>query len=53
MEVNVSCGGHVEAQLLALVLQQAGQEAVGRLHVVALEVFRAVGGAPQHAGHAL
>ena len=53
MELHVSRGGHVEPLLRALVLQKVSEEAVGRFDVVAVEGCRAIGGTPQHAGHAL
>lgn len=48
MEVAVLRGGHVEAVLLALVLQQLTQQTERRLQVTAVKSCRLIGRLPQH-----
>lgn len=50
MEVGVPRGGQLEALLAALVLQDAGQQLVGRAQVVAEERARLPRGVPQRLG---
>lgn len=50
MEVGVPRGRQLEALLAALVLQDAGQQLVGRAHVVAKGCARVLCGVPQRLG---
>ena len=53
MEEDVSSGGHVEALLLTLKLQQEDKQPIGYLYVVAMESPRLIDGRPQQAGQSL
>lgn len=52
-EVDVLCGGEVEALLAAFMTQQTLREPVGHFHVAAVELLRVQRGVGQHRRHLL